>query len=118
MTLGHMSLMDTIDLGSRYTSRVTANMDVTRLDYVNLFDDAEGLFDDRQGLFDGGQSVDDTTVSLFVALTNDDQAGTPAWSGWKEFVVGDYTARALKFKADLQHRRTGHASDTRTAGDG
>ena len=90
-----------IDLGSKYTSRVTANMDVTRLDYVNLFDDAEGLFDDRQGLFDGGQSVDDTTVSLFVALTNDDPAGTPTWSGWKEFVVGDYTARALRSKLTL-----------------
>jgi hypothetical protein len=90
-----------VDLGSKYTSRVTADMDVVRLDYVNLFDDAEGLFDDRQGLFDGGQSVDDTTVSLFVALTNDDPAGSPTWSDWKEFVVGDYTARALKFKADL-----------------
>ena len=90
-----------IDLGSRYTSRVTATLDVVRLDYVNLFDDAEGLFDARQGLFDGGQSVDDTTVSLFVALTNDDPAGSPTWSDWKEFVVGDYTARALKFKADL-----------------
>ena len=90
-----------IDLGGRTTSRVTANMDVVRLDYVNLFDDAEGLFDARQGLFDGGQSVDDTTVSLFVAYTNDDPAGTPSWTDWKEFVVGDYTARALKFKADL-----------------
>lgn len=90
-----------IDLGSRYTSRVTATLDVVRLDYVNLFDDAEGLFDARQGLFDGGQSVDDTTVNLFVAVTNDDPAGSPTWSDWKEFVVGDYTARALKFKADL-----------------
>lgn len=90
-----------VDLGGKTTSRVTANMDVVRLDYVNLFDDAEGLFDARQGLFDGGQSVDDTTVSLFVAYTNDDPAGTPSWTDWKEFVVGDYTARALKFKADL-----------------
>ena len=65
MTLGHMSLM-AILIWAADIQAVTANMDVTRLDYVNLFDDAEGLFDDRQGLFDGGQSVDDTTVSLFV----------------------------------------------------
>lgn len=91
-----------VDLGSKYTSRVTADLDVIRIDYVNLFDDAEGNFDDRQGLFDGDpDSYDDTNVDLFVATTNDDPAGTPTWSDFKEFVVGDYTARALKFKAVL-----------------
>jgi len=91
-----------IDLGNRFTSRVTANLDVVRLDYVNLFDDAEGLFDDRAGLFDGDPAAfDDTGVRLFVATTDDDPAGSPTWSSFREFVVGDYTARALKFKADL-----------------
>jgi hypothetical protein len=91
-----------VDLGSKYTSRVTADLDVIRIDYVNLFDDAEGNFDDRQGLFDGDpDAYDDTNVDLFVATTDDDPAGTPTWSDWKEFVVGDYSARALKFKAVL-----------------
>ena len=91
-----------VDLGSKYTSRVTAALDVIRIDYVNLFDDAEGNFDARAGLFDGDPAAyDDTNVDLFVATTNDDPAGTPTWSAFKEFVVGDYTARALKFKAVL-----------------
>jgi hypothetical protein len=36
-----------------------------------------------------------------VATTNDDPAGTPTWSAWRKFFVGDYTARALKFKVVL-----------------
>jgi len=91
-----------VDLGSKYTSRVTADLDVIRIDYVNLFDDAEGDFDDRQGLFDGDpDSYDDTNVDLFVSITDDDPAGSPTWSDYKEFVVGDYSARALRFKAVL-----------------
>ena len=91
-----------VDLGNRYTSRVTADLDVIRIDYVNLFDDAEGNFDDRSGLFDGDpDSYDDTNVDLFVSITDDDPAGSPTWSDYKEFVVGDYSARALRFKAVL-----------------
>jgi len=90
-----------IDLGSRYTSRVTASLDVVRVDYIDLFDSATGLFDSRDGNFDGGQNVDDTNVTLFVSLTNDDPAGSPTWSDYKEFTVGDYSARALRFKANL-----------------
>ena len=67
-----------------------------------MFDDAEGNFDDRSGLFDGDpDSYDDTNVDLFVSITDDDPAGSPTWSDYKEFVVGDYSARALRFKAVL-----------------
>lgn len=91
-----------IDLGLVYTSRVTAALDVVRVDYVNQFDDATGNFDSRPGLFDGDPaSYDDTDVNLFIATTNSDPSGSPVWSDWQEFVVGDYTARAIKFKADL-----------------
>jgi len=100
--LGTYEFDNYVELGSKFTSRVTALLDVVRVDYVNQFDDAEGNFDDRSGLFDGDPaSYDDTNVTLFVATTDDDPSATPTWSDWKEFVVGDYTARALKFKADL-----------------
>lgn len=35
-------------------------------------------------------------VKLQYAITNDDPAGSPTWSDWNDFVVGDLTARALK----------------------
>lgn len=92
-----------VDLGSVYTSRVTANINVTRADYVNLFDDAEGLFDDRTGTFDGDvQAFDDTNVELFIATTEDDPAGSPTYTDFRKFFVGDYKARGLKFRAVLK----------------
>ena len=91
-----------VDLSQKYTSRLTADIKVLRLDFVNSFDDALGNFNDRAGDFDGDPSAfDDINVQLFVATTDDDPASSPTWSDWKEFVVGDYAARAYKFRADL-----------------
>jgi hypothetical protein len=99
---GEYEFDDYVDLSAIYTSRVTASIESTRLDYVNTFDSPSGNFDDRQGLFDGDESTyDDVSVGFFVATTNDDPAGTPTWSDWRPFFVGDYTARAFKFKVIL-----------------
>lgn len=96
-----------VDLGSSYTSRITAILDVDRIDYTNLFDDRTGNFDDATGLFDGDPSTySDTNVELYVATTDDDPSGTPTWTNYRKFFVGDYKARALKFKAVLTSRST------------
>ena len=102
-TTGTYYFENFVDLGNVYTSRVTANIDVDRIDYVNLFDDAEGDFDQRVGLFDGDPSTySDTNAELYVAVTDDDPNGSPVtWSSWRKFFVGDYKARGLKFKAVL-----------------
>ena len=90
------------DLTQVYTSRVTANVKTTRLDYINLFDDGTGNFDDRIGLFDGDPNTyGDTNISLYVSTTNNDPSGSPVWSEFRPFFVGDYKARAYKFKAIL-----------------
>lgn len=99
---GEYEFEDYFDLTAVYTSRVTASIESTRIDYVNTFDSATGNFDERQGLFDGDESTfDDVSVGFYVATTNDDPAGTPTWSEWRPFFVGDYTARAFKFKVIL-----------------
>jgi hypothetical protein len=91
-----------IDLGSVYTSRVTANMNVARVSFVNLFDDASGNFDDRSGLFDGDpQQFDDTNTELLVATTEGDPSGSPTYTDFRKFFVGDYKARAFKFKLQM-----------------
>jgi len=90
------------DLGSVYISRLTANLKTVRLDYVNLFDSAPGLFDNRPGLFDGDPNAfDDVDVELQIRTTEDDPAGTPTFSDWQPFVVGDYKARAMQYRARL-----------------
>jgi hypothetical protein len=99
---GEYEFDDFVDLGNVYTSRVTAEIVTTRIDYVNTFDSAEGLFDSRDGNFDGDvNAFDDVNVEFYVAITDDDPAGTPTWSDWQPFFVGDYTARAFKFKVVL-----------------
>ena len=91
-----------IDLGSVYTSRVTANMNVANFSSVDLFDSATGNFDDRDGDFDGDPSeFDDTNSELLVATTEGDPSGSPTYTDFRKFFVGDYKARAYKFKVQM-----------------
>jgi hypothetical protein len=99
-----------IDLGEKYVSRVQTNLLIGFLDYVNNFDDAVGLFDAREGLFDGDPAAfDTTTVRTQVSFTDDDPAGSPTWSAWRDFVVGDIDARAIRFRAVLETVNAGNA---------
>lgn len=99
---GEYEFSDYVDLGGVYTSRVTGGLNYIRIDYANLFDDQQGEFDSFVGLFDGNpDTYGDTNVEYYVATTDDDPYGTPTWSDWRKFFVGDYKARGYKFKAIL-----------------
>jgi hypothetical protein len=99
-----------VDLGAKYVSRVKTNIDVDFLDYVNMFDDAGGNFDSRSGNFDGDASqFDSVSVRTQMAYTDDDPAGSPTWSAWRNFIVGDIAARAIKFRAVLKSQAAGGA---------
>tara|TARA_Y100000356_G_scaffold92960_1_gene78420 strand:+ start:164 stop:3127 length:2964 start_codon:yes stop_codon:yes gene_type:complete len=92
-----------IDVGGVFTSRVTANITMTRLDFGVRFDDATGNFDDREGLFDGdANEFGDTNCELQIATTEDDPAsGSATFTAFRKFFVGDYKARGFKFRALL-----------------
>jgi hypothetical protein len=106
-TEGTYLFANAVDLGAVFTSRVTAVLEQTRVDYVDTFDAAEELFDDREGLFDGDANEQgDTNVTLYVRRTNDDPTGSPTWTDWREFVVGDYKGWGLEFKAVLTSTTT------------
>ena len=92
-----------IDLGAVYTSRVTANMNVANFSSVDLFDSATGNFDDRDGDFDGDPSeFDDTNSELLVATTEGDPTASDiTYTDFRKFFVGDYKARAFKFKVQM-----------------
>jgi hypothetical protein len=99
LTSGTYQFFNSIDLGDKYTSRVYPTFNVDYLDYVNDFDGASGLFDSRAGEFDGDPDQFDTTsAKLQVRYTDDDPAGTPTWSAWQSFIVGDISARAMQFR--------------------
>lgn len=87
-----------LDLGSVQTSRITALLNVLAFDANDLISQ-RGLIS-TWPLISGG-NITDVGVDLMVKTTNDDPAGTPSWSAWQPFFVGDWTARAFEFKADL-----------------
>jgi hypothetical protein len=94
---------DYLDLGEKYLSRVSTTMDIRYLDYANTFDSAFDLFDSREGDFDGDPSqFDTTTARTQVSHTNDDPSGSPTWTDWRDFVVGDISARAIRFRVILE----------------
>ena len=89
-----------IDLGKVVTSRVSIAIDWSQFEEGNLWDDITTNWDDLTGLWDGdGQSV--VNVIPYVATTDDDPSGSPTWSAWNRFYVGDYNARGYKFKIDV-----------------
>ena len=92
-----------IDVGGVFTNRVTANVTMNRVDFGISFDDATGNFDDREGLFDGdANEFGDTNCELQIATTEDDPAsGSPTYTAFRKFFVGDYKARGFKFRAIL-----------------
>ena len=91
-----------LDLGLKYTSRVSVDLKTLFLDYVNTFDATTGLFDSREGDFDGDPSQFDlTSVQVQVSYTDDDPSGTPTWSAWQNISVSDVSARAIKFRVVL-----------------
>jgi len=50
----------------------------------------------------------DVGVTIYVAATNDDPAGTPTWGSWELANGSYYTGRAFKFKAVLESDNTNY----------
>jgi len=95
-----------IDTGS--VRRVKARVDaaVIRVNEAgNTFDDLPGLFGDLTGLFDdlsGEQDFSDTNLEFYISTTEDDPAGTPTWTPYVKFRVGNYYGRAFRFQVVLK----------------
>ena len=82
-----------IDIGGSYTVRVTASLTQTVDNIDNLFDTETGLFDDGASNFDG-DSPANCNAHLEIATSSDNITYTE----FRNFVVGDYTARYFKFR--------------------
>jgi hypothetical protein len=82
-----------IDIGGSYTVRVTASLTQSVDNIDNLFDSASGNFDDGASNFDG-DSPANCNAHLEIATSADNVTYTE----FRNFVVGDYTARYFKFR--------------------
>ena len=86
-----------IDIGAVHTSRVTASITQTSDNLDDLFDSRTGDFDDAQSNFDGDTPAN-CNAHIEIALSNDNITYTT----FRNFVVGDYTARYYKFRVTLR----------------
>jgi len=83
-----------VDIGAIHTARVTATITQFAEDPTDLFDSASGLFDSKTGSFDGDYASN-SNAHLEIALSDDGVT----YTDFKNFVIGDYTARYFKFRA-------------------
>jgi hypothetical protein len=86
-----------IDIGAVHTSRVTASITQTSDNLDDLFDSRTGNFDDSGSNFDGDTPAN-CNAHLEIALSNDNIT----YTDFRNFVVGDYTARYYKFRVFLR----------------
>jgi len=99
VSTGTYSFNNSLDLGGVYISRLTADMNVLGINLYNIVDSYIDV--DLQASWD--QVIDPSLfdVKLQLRTTDNDPAANPTWSVWKNFVVGDYSARAYQFQALL-----------------
>ena len=96
---GTYDFASVIDIGAIHTSRVTASLTQFSEDPTDLFDSKTGLFDAASGSFDGDAPANEN-AHLEIALSNDNSTFT----AFRNFVIGDYTARYYKFRLVLISR--------------
>ena len=94
---GTYEFANVIDLGSTQTTRLTANITQTTDDRDRLFDNVSGLFDDQASNFDGDASVN-ASSHLEIATSTDNST----YTSFRNFNVGDYSARYFKFRLIMQ----------------
>jgi hypothetical protein len=96
---GTYEFADIIDLGQKYTSRVTASITQTSDNLDDTFDSRAGFFDDAQSNFDGDTPAN-CDAHLEIALSDDNVT----YTSFKNFVIGDYSARYLKFRVYMSSK--------------
>ena len=96
---GTYDFASVIDIGAVHTSRVTASLTQFSEDPTDLFDSKSGLFDSATGSFDGDAPANEN-AHLEIALSDDNVTFT----AFRNFVIGDYTARFYKFRLVLISR--------------
>lgn len=96
---------DEVDLSEVYTSRLSADVSVVG---VNLTDNVFSYPDifAVDDIF--GVDAADWGFELQVRTSDDTLSNSPvAWGDWRQFVVGDYSARSYSFRAILTSNQYG-----------
>jgi hypothetical protein len=87
-----------VDLGERYTCRVTTSFSADGEDLANTLNTWQPMGDVTAM---SGASTSDWGAEVQVRHTDDDPADSSTWTDWEALVIGDYTARAFQFRMVL-----------------
>jgi len=93
---GNYEFANVVDIGAKHTVRVTASLTQTARNPDDLFDNRSGLFDSAKSNFDGDTPAN-CDAHLEIATSDDNVTFT----SFQTFVIGNYTARFLKFRLVL-----------------
>ena len=92
------------DLGSVQTERVTVDMDLGIVALTGFLSEWATL--SAIAALAGGATGDDVAAYIEIAYSLDDVSSGQVYSAYRRFVVGDYTARHVKFRVTLTSRAT------------
>lgn len=95
---------NTLDLGATYPTKFTAKIQTIGLAIGSIIDSRTDELD--LWLDIDGNKLDAANAEIFMRTTLDNPSGTPTWSDWKPFFVGEYTARAFQFKVEMTSQDT------------
>ena len=93
---GNYQFADVIDIGAKHTVRVTASLTQSARNLDDLFDNRSGNFDSGKSNFDGDTPAN-CDAHLQIATSDD----TSTYTSIQTYVIGNYTARYLKFRIVL-----------------
>ena len=99
LSTGNYEFANVIDIGAKHTSRVTASITQSSDNPDDLFDNKSGNFDDASSNFDGDTPAN-CNAHLEIATSDDNST----YTDFRNFVIGEYEARYLKFKVVLTSR--------------
>ncbi len=95
-TSGNYLFANVIDIGAKHTVRITATLTQSSDNPDDLFDNRSGLFDSASSNFDGDTPAN-CDAHLEIATSDDNST----YTAFQNFVIGNYTARYLKFRVVL-----------------
>lgn len=102
---GYADFTSVLDLTTSAVRRLQATLTATCYDVADYIDGDDDI-DSAEDL--DGAAINDCDATLYVATTPDDPAGSPTWSTWSPFFVGDFGARAYKFRLALASGNPSH----------
>ena len=98
-SIGTYTFLNSFDFGSIVSKRLTTVLTVSIINVIDLLDSRSDNIDTWED-FDG-TAGSDADARVYVRHTDDDPAGSPAWSEWQLLESAEFLARGFQFKCVL-----------------